>query len=122
MKKDVLLVILVLISVGLLVTMVAILEKENKANKTLEEERYSRMVMEERLQIKEAKLVALETQLKAANEKMTKVQRIIDQQKNINTDLQKQYTDLNKAKTELESKLKTTLAGPAMTNSAPVAQ
>ncbi len=109
MKKNVLLVILVLISVGLLVMVVAVLEKENKVRKSLDEERYSRMVTEERLQIKEAKLVTLETQLKTANEKMAKVQMLIDQQKDLNADIQKQYSDLNKSKIELESKLKATL-------------
>ncbi len=111
MKKDVLLVILALISVGLLVTVVAVLEKENKTSKTLEEERYKRMVAEESQQKNAAKSATLEARLKAANEKMVKVQELIDQQKNINTDLQKQYTDLNKSKTELESKLKATLEG-----------
>ena len=109
MKKDIVLVILVLICIGLVFVVVNVLEKENKVNKNLDEERYSRMVAEESLQKNAAKLSTLEAQLKSANEKMAKVQDQIDQQKTNNADLQKQYEDLNSIKTELESKLKTAL-------------
>ena len=106
MKKDIFLVVLVLVCVGLLVGLVSVLEKANKVNKSLDEERYSRMVAEESLQKNAAKLSTLEAQLKTANEKMTKVQDLIDQQKTANSDLQKQYADLSKLKAELEAKLK----------------
>ena len=106
MKKDILLVILVLICVGLIVAFVGIFEKANKVTKNLDEERYSRMVAEESLQKSAAKVSTLEAQLKSANGKMSHVQDLIDQQKTANADLQKQYEDLSNVKAELEAKLK----------------
>ena len=121
MKKDILLVILTLVTVASLVVVVGVLEKENKVKKSLDEERYSRMVAEESLQKNAAKLAVLEAQLKTANDKMAKVQDLIDQEKSINIDLQKQYDELNKTKAELETKLKNTLEenpAPSTTQSA----
>ena len=109
MKKDVLIVILVLVCVGLVVVLVGVFEKSNKVTKSLDEERYSRMVAEESLQKNAAKLSTLEAQLKSASEKMSRVQQLIDQQKTANSDLQKQYEDLNNVKSELEAKLKATV-------------
>ena len=118
MKKDIFLVVLVLACVGLTGVLINILEKTNRVNKSLEEERYSRMVAEESLQKNAAKLSTLETQLKVANEKMAKVQDLIDQQKTVNMDLKKQFEDLNNAKIELESKLKTALEEKAASQGA----
>lgn len=109
MNKDILLIILALVSLGLLATVVGVFEKENKVNKSLEEERYIRMVAEEGLQKNAAKLATLEVQLKEANQKMLKVQDLINQEKFANAGLKKQYEDLNKTKSDLEAKLKNTL-------------
>ncbi len=106
--KNIFIVILVLIIVALLVLVVSFYQKANKYTKSLEEERYSRMVAEESLQRSSGKLATLETQLKSANEKIEKIQTLIKQEKNVNSDLQKQYEALNKIKAELEDKLKTT--------------
>ena len=106
MKKDVLLVIAILIAVGLAAFCVRFAEKEHKAVKNLEEERYSRMVAEETLQKSAAKLATLENQLKTATDKMAKVQDIVDQQKDVNADLRKQYEQSLKAKEEVETRLK----------------
>ena len=118
MKKDIFLVVLLLVCVGLVVVLVNVLEKANRVNKSLDEERYSRMVAEESLQKNAAKLNTLEAQLKIANEKMAKVQDLIDQQKTVNIDLKKQFEDLNNAKIELESKLKTALEEKAVSQGA----
>ena len=110
MKKDVLLAIVILIAIGLAAFCVRFAEKEHKAVKNLEEERYSRMVAEETLQKSAAKLAVLENQLKAATDKMAKVQDIVDQQKDVNADLRKQYEQSVRAKEELEAKLKAAMA------------
>ncbi len=107
--KDVLLVIVLLIAVGLSVVVVRFNEKAIKASKNLEEERYSRMVAEESLQKNAAKLATLEAQVKSADAKMNKVQDIIDQEKGVNSDLKKQYDKLAQSKAELEAKLKAAL-------------
>ena len=126
MKKDIFLVVLVLICVGLVVALVSILEKANKVNKSLDEERYSRMVAEESLQKNSAKLSTLEAQLKNANERISKVQDLIDHQKAANVDLKKQLQELSDLKADLEGKLKVALEeklpNSAVNSAAPTAQ
>ena len=109
MKKDFFLVILIIISIGLSIVVFGSVEKINKIRKTLDEERYNRMVTEETLQKREAKLSTLGVQLKAAEDKMNRVQGLIVQEKDNNVSLQKQYEDLNRAKIDLEAKLKSAL-------------
>jgi len=109
MKKDILLVVLILICIGLLVVVVSVCDKSNRVSKSLDEERYSRLVAEENVQKKEARLAALEIKLKSANDKIAKIQDLMNQQSNVNSDLQKQYEALTKTKTELETKLRVTL-------------
>ena len=106
MKKDIILVILVLLVAGLSAILVRSAEKERKALKSLDEERYSRFVAEETLQKNAAKIATLEAQIKAASDKMAKIQDILDQEKGVNADLKKQYADLTAAKEEMEAKLK----------------
>lgn len=106
MRKDVVLVILGLLVVGLSVFLARSLEKEHRALKGLEEERYSRMVAEESLQKNAAKLSRMEAQIKSASDKMAKIQDIVEQQKGVNADLKKQYAQLAEAKEALEAKVK----------------
>jgi peptidoglycan hydrolase CwlO-like protein len=106
MKKDIFLVILILICLGLMAFLFIILQKEDKINKSIEEERFGRMVAEESLQKSAAKISTMEAQLKSANEKMGKVQSLINQQKTENEDLQKQYEDLVRIKSDLEARLR----------------
>ena len=70
--RDIILVIVLLIMVGLSVLVVRFAEKANKAAKNLEEERYSRMVAEETLQKNAAKLTILFSQLKKNKTKWLK--------------------------------------------------
>jgi chromosome segregation ATPase len=109
MKKDVVLVILGLLVVGLSVFLARSLEKEHRAVKGLEEERYSRMVAEESLQKNASKLSTMEAQIKSASDKMAKIQDIVEQQKGVNADLKKQYAQLAEAKEALEAKVKVAL-------------
>jgi preprotein translocase subunit SecF len=106
MKKDILLVVLVIAFIALLGLVLFVSEKANKVNKSLDEERYGRMVAEESLQKNAAKLSTLEAQLRLANLKMSNVQDLIDQQKSTNGDLQRQYGELLQSKVDLEAKVK----------------
>ena len=106
MKKDVVLVILGLLVVGLSVFLARSLEQERRAVKGLEEERYSRMVAEESLQKNAAKLSTMQEQIKSTSDKMAKIQDIVDQEKGVNADLKKQYAQLAEAKEALEAKVK----------------
>jgi len=107
--KDIVLVISLLLAVGLSVVVVRFAQKADKATRSLEEARYSRMVAEETLQKNDAKLTTYEMQLKEDQDKMSKIGDILDQEKNINESLKKQYDDLTAAKANLESRLETVL-------------
>jgi chromosome segregation ATPase len=107
--KDIILVISLLLAVGLSVVVVRFAEKADRAGKNLEEERYSRMVAEETLQKNDAKLMTLQESLKEDQDKMSKIVTILEQEKNVNSDLKKQYDSLAAAKTNLENKLQTVL-------------
>jgi len=107
--KDIILVVILLIMIGLFVLVVRFGEKADKASKNLEEERYSRMVAEETLQKNAAKLTTLNSQLKDEQDKMAKIEDILDQEKSVNTDLKKQYDELAQAKADLEAKLQLAL-------------
>lgn len=107
--KNIVLVGLLLVTAGLLILVINFYQKSNKYSKSYEEERYSRMVAEESLQKNAAKLATLEAQLKSTNDKMERVEVLIEQEKSINGDLQKQYEVLSKIKSDLEDKLKTTV-------------
>ena len=104
MKKDIFLVVLILALIGLSVAVFLLSEKSNQINKSLEEERYSRMVAEETVQKNAAKLTALEAQIKSTSERMAKVQATIDQEKGRNAELAKKYADLANAKEAMEAK------------------
>ncbi len=116
--KNIFLVVVSLVAVAFLVMAVSFYQKASKYTKSYEEERYSRMVAEESLQKNAAKLATLEAQLKTANDKMAKVQSLIEQEKSINVDLKKQYDALSKIRTDLQNKLKIT----AEQNAASVAE
>jgi len=107
--KDIILVVSLMVVVGLSVIVIRFAEKADKAGKNLEEERYSRMVAEETLQKNDAKLSTFEEQIKEAQNKMAKIQDILDQEKGVNSDLKKQYDELTEAKASLEAKLETVL-------------
>ena len=107
--KDIVLVISLLAALGLSVFLVRFAEKADKAGKSLEEERYSRMVAEETLQKNNAKLSTIQQQVKDDQNKMSKIADILDQEKDVNQNLKKQYDELSEAKANLESKLETVL-------------
>ena len=107
--KDVVLIISLLLMVGLSVMVMRFAQKADKVGKSLEEERYSRMVAEETLQKNDAKLAALQEAVQESKNKMAKIQDVLDQEKTVNSDLKKQYDGLAEAKAKLEDQLQTML-------------
>ena len=91
MNKDILLIIFAILTAASVAVAVVTFEKQNKLGKSLEEEKYSRMVAEESSQKSAAKVATFENQLESANDKMTKLKDILDQQKGGNEDLKGQY-------------------------------
>lgn len=106
MKNSLLIVIASVVTVGALMVAFIAIEKQNKLGKNLEEQKYGRMVAEESSQKSAAKLAALEVQLRSAEDRMTKVKDVLDQEKGVNSDLKDQYEKLEEAKANLESKVK----------------
>ena len=109
MNKDILLIICAVITAVSLLCAVYVFGKQGKLAKSLEEERYGRMVAEESSQKSATKLAALENQIKSTDGKMAKLKDILDQEKSVNSDLKNQYDKLSQAKADLESKLKTAM-------------
>ncbi|MDE2009961.1 MAG: hypothetical protein KGJ09_07780 [Candidatus Omnitrophica bacterium] len=107
--KDTILIISVLVAIALLLGVVQLAQKADKASKSLQEERYSRMVAEETLQKNEAKLITFQQELRDANDKMAQIQDAMNQEKTTNLDLKKKYDALSQAKTVLEAKLQAAL-------------
>ncbi len=107
--KDIILVVMILLSIFLSVMVMRFNDKATKVGKNLDEERYSRMVAEQSLLKNTEKLASIERQLKTATDKMSKVQDILDQEKNVNQELKDQYEKLSKTKAELEDKLQETI-------------
>ena len=120
--KDIILVISLLLAIGLSVFVVRFAQKADKAGKSLEEERYSRMVAEETLQKNDAKLTTLQVEVKEDQDKMGKIVDILEQEKGVNSNLKKQYDELTQAKADLEAKLETVLQQKAQAVAALQAQ
>ncbi len=120
--KDIILVVSLMVAVGLSVVVVRFAQKADKAGKSLEEERYSRMVAEETLQKNDAKLTTFQIELKEDQSKMAKIADILEQEKVVNLNLKKQYDELTEAKSDLENKLETVLQEKAKAMAALQAQ
>jgi septal ring factor EnvC (AmiA/AmiB activator) len=92
-------------------------QEAQKITRTLEAERYNRLVAEEKVVNTVSKIKHLETELKSSEEKIAKVQAVLKDQKSLNTDMERQFERLSKAKAELENQLRIAIAQPP---SAPV--
>lgn len=103
--KDIVLVVLILLTLGLSVLLIRFHEKALKADKKLEEERYTRVIAEEQVQKNNAKIASYEAQLKVATNRMERIEDILKQEKDVNEDLKRQYDKLSQTKNELEGKL-----------------
>jgi hypothetical protein len=121
MNKDILLIVCILVAVGSIAAAVFTFERQGKLTKSLEEEKYGRLVAEESSQKSAAKLATLQNQVKTAEEKMTKMKDVLDQEKGVNEDLKAQYQRLAETKAELEAKLSSTLEAEK-TEAAPAAE
>lgn len=106
MKNTLVIVFATIFTVGAFLMAFISFEKQNKLSKSLEEERYSRMVAEESSQKSAAKLAALEVQLRSAEDRMSKVKDVLDQEKGVNSDLKNQYDKMLKVRTDLENRVK----------------
>ena len=109
--KDIFFVFALLVAVCASVILFRFNQEKSKVEQHLQEERYSRLVAEETSQKNVLKIKQLETDLKSAQDKFWKIEKILDQEKNVNAALKEQFEKITTAKSELEAKLKSTLDG-----------
>ena len=104
--KDILFIITLVVAIGASVVLVRNHQEKFQMEKSLQQERYSRLVAEENFEKNESKIKQMDLDLKLSQEKIVKIQKILDEEKNVNEDLKTQYEKLVAAKSEMEVKLK----------------
>ncbi len=113
MKKNTGLIVAMVVVVGILTGLIVHFKQEaGKIAKSLETERYSRLVAEEKVVNTVSKIKQLENELMSSEEKIAKVQSVLKDQKSLNTDLEHQFDRLSKAKADLENQLRVAIAQP----------
>lgn len=80
-------------------------QKASKAVAILDQERFSRMTAEEDLQVAQAKVSSLETEIKRAQGKLKSTETIMEQTKVMNEDLKARLDKAAQIKTRLEEKI-----------------
>lgn len=83
-------------------------------SKILETERYSRLVAEEKVVNSVSKINQLQDDLIDNQEKITKIQDLLKEEKNVNKDLDSQFQKLSKAKSQLEKQIETLISQKAL--------
>ena len=83
-------------------------------SKTLESERYSRLVAEEKVVNSFTKIKQLQDDLAENEDNIAKIQDVLKEQKNVNNDLESQYQKLSKSKSQLEDQIQTLISQQAM--------
>lgn len=112
MKNISVIVVIVAILSAFIATLVYHKREITTVTKTLEAERYNRLVAEEKVVNSVSKIKQLESDLKSNEDKITKIQSVLKEQKNFNKDLEDQYERLSRAKSALEEQLKTVVNQP----------
>ena len=104
--KNFWLILVILLIAGLLVGVVFYYKYEiTSISKTLESERYSRLVAEEKVVNSVSKIKQLQDDLTDNQEKIAKIQGLLKEEKNVNKDLDSQFQRLSKAKSQLEKQI-----------------
>ena len=113
--KNIFLALLVVVFAGVLAA-VAIHYKHQvtQISKTLESERYSRLVAEEKVVNSVSKIKQLQDDLQDNEKKIAKIQDVLKEQKNVNNDLETQYQKLAKSKEELEEQIQVLISQQAV--------
>jgi len=86
----------------------------SKTKEELNEERYSRMVAEEKLEKVSQKVKSLESQVNATQSKTEDIRGVLDQEKKTSAQLKLELEKMTKLKEVLEKELKEALTSPAL--------
>ena len=103
--KSKILVVSVILTIGTCLMAISASQSASKAQAGLDQERYNRMVAEEKLEKATAKLVSLQTELDNANTKIKGIQAVLDQGRSTNADLKAQLETVTKLKATLERRM-----------------
>ena len=114
MKK--LFIVLIFLAVAGALIAVAMYYKHEvtQISKTLETERYSRLVAEEKVVNSFSKIKQLQDDLAENEKRINKIQDVLKEQKNVNQDLEGQYKKLSKSKEQLEEQIQVLISQQAV--------
>ena len=95
----------VILTVGACFMAVSANRTAAKTQQSLDQERYNRMVAEEKLNETSSRAAFLQTELDSAKAKIQSIQAVLDEGKSTNSDLQAQLDSVTKLKESLERKM-----------------
>lgn len=121
--KNKILVVSVVLTIGACLMAISSTNRASRVQQGLDQERYNRMIAEEKLEKANAKLSSLQTELDTAKSKIQGIQAVLDQGKSTTADLKAQLESVTKLKESLERKMleiKNAQAMPAIEAKPPV--
>ena len=113
MKNNKILMTAAILAIGCLVIVIISGQAVGKTRKDLNQERYSRMVVEEKLEKTLLKVKSLENELTNTQNQVQSVQAIAEQERIANSNLRIELEKMTKLKGVLEDQLKNALVQPA---------
>ena len=113
MKNNILLAAAVL-TVGCLAMVIFSRQAVDKTQKTLDQERYNRMITEEKLEKALMKIKSVETELTNAQNQAQGIQTVLEKERNVNINLRSELDKMTKLKEVLEEQLKAALVSPVV--------
>ena len=114
MKNNNLLIVAAVIAMGCLVMLFISSQTVSKTQKDLNQERYNRMVAEEKLEKSEGKIKSLENELTNAKNQAQSIQSTLEKEQKSNSNLLTELEKMTKLKGVLEEQLKSALVPPAL--------
>lgn len=111
--KNKILIVATILAVGCLIMVVLSSQAVDKTRKSLDQERYDKMVAEEKLEKALIKIKSLENDITNSQNQTQSMQAIVEQEKNANTKLKTELAKVTKLKDVLEDQLKNALVAPA---------
>lgn len=113
--KNLGLILVVILAVGAVAGVVVYYKSQIAGiSKSLETERYSRLVAEEKVINSVSKIKQLQDELQSNQKQIEKVQELLKEQKSLNKDLDSQFQKLSKAKSQLEEEIQTLISQQAV--------
>lgn len=114
MKKLFIVLIFLAVAGALIVVAMYYKHEVTQISKTLETERYSRLVAEEKVVNSFSKIKQLQDDLAENEKRINKIQDVLKEQKNVNQDLEGQYKKLSKSKEQLEEQIQVLISQQAV--------